>query len=330
MFERFSGEARQVVVVAQEEARGLQHHHIGTEHLLLGLFSAPESAAGRVLSHFGLTKETVIDDVLAAMPRGDADTKGHIPFTKRAKKVMELALREALSLNHSYIGTEHILLGIVREGSGLGATILTSHTPGAAAVRGAVLSQVGRGQSEDAPAVRSTPRRTTAAEEVVAAAQALAGDAPMGSHHLLEALIRTEGSMAAQVLAGIGVDPDTIADKVDELDPEATTDATPEEAAVRKMSLRLDGDEVHLVFTDEATLHLAREVITAYGGPVSPQGPLIGVFVPLWTQLNQALSSLGSTMTVDEAEDDDSEKVSTLVRRVIRSRMQGRRRPPNT
>jgi len=329
MFERFSGEARQVVVVAQEEARALQHQHIGTEHLLLGLFSAPESAACRVLSSFGLTKEMVTDDVLAAMPRGDAASKGHIPFTKRAKKVMELALREALALNHSYIGTEHILLGIVREESGLGATILINHTPGVAAVRGAVLSRSGRGQSQDAPAARSTPRRTTAAEEVVAAAQALAGDAPMGSHHLLEALIRADGSMAAQVLAGIGVDPDTIADKVDEIDPEGTTDATPEEAAVRRMSLRVDGDEVHLVFTDEATLHLAREVTTAYGGPVRPQGPLIGLFVPLWTQLNQALSSLGSTLTVDEPEDDESEKVSKLVRRVIRSRMQGRRRPPN-
>src|SRR6186997_2852988 len=124
MFERFSGQARHVVVIAQEEARELDHNYIGTEHLLLGLLATADSLACASLTALGYTHEDVRASVEAKVGRGKAQQGGHIPFTPRAKKVLELSLREALQLKHNYIGTEHILLGILREGEGVAAQVL--------------------------------------------------------------------------------------------------------------------------------------------------------------------------------------------------------------
>ena len=115
MFERFTERARQVVVLAQDEARALKHNYIGTEHILLGLLREEEGLAARVLESLDITVEEVRAQVARIVGQGDEVTTGQIPFTPRAKKVLELALREALSLGHNYIGTEHILLGLVRE-----------------------------------------------------------------------------------------------------------------------------------------------------------------------------------------------------------------------
>ena len=115
MFERFTERARQVVVLAQEEARTLKHNYIGTEHILLGLLREEEGLAARVLESLDITVERVRAQVVRIVGSGEEVTSGQIPFTPRAKKVLELALREALSLGHNYIGTEHILLGLVRE-----------------------------------------------------------------------------------------------------------------------------------------------------------------------------------------------------------------------
>src|SRR6201998_885504 len=124
MFERFTERARQVVVLAQEEARTLKHNYIGTEHILLGLLREEEGLAARVLESLDITVEEVRAQVARIVGQGDEVTTGQIPFTPRAKKVLELALREALSLGHNYIGTEHILLGLVRENEGVAARIL--------------------------------------------------------------------------------------------------------------------------------------------------------------------------------------------------------------
>jgi ATP-dependent Clp protease ATP-binding subunit ClpC len=124
MFERFTERARRVVVLAQEEARMLDHNYIGTEHILLGLIHEGDGVAARVIGSMGLTLEAARDQVEQMIGRGGAAPSGHIPFTPRAKKVLELSLREALELNKSYIGTEHILLGLIREGHGVGAQIL--------------------------------------------------------------------------------------------------------------------------------------------------------------------------------------------------------------
>jgi len=123
MFERFSGEARHVVVSAQEEARELDHNYIGTEHLLLGLLTS-DSLASASLLVLGYTHDNVRAKVEEIIGRGKASPGGHIPFTPRAKKVLELSLREALQLKHNYIGTEHILLGLLREGEGVAARVL--------------------------------------------------------------------------------------------------------------------------------------------------------------------------------------------------------------
>jgi ATP-dependent Clp protease ATP-binding subunit ClpC len=124
VFERFTERARQVVVLAQDEARALKHNYIGTEHILLGLLREEEGLAARSLESLGITVGEVRDQVLQIIGQGDKPTSGQIPFTPRAKKVLELAQREALSLAHNYIGTEHILLGLVRENEGVAARIL--------------------------------------------------------------------------------------------------------------------------------------------------------------------------------------------------------------
>src|SRR6266508_4208248 len=119
MFERFTERARQAVVLAQDEARTLKHNYVGTEHILLGLLREEEGAGARVLESLGVRLEEVRAQVARIVGQGDEVTNGQIPFTPRAKKVLELSLREALSLGHNYIGTEHLLLGVIRENEGV-------------------------------------------------------------------------------------------------------------------------------------------------------------------------------------------------------------------
>ena len=124
MFERFTDRARRVVVLAQEEARLLNHNYIGTEHILLGLIHEGEGVAAKALESLGISLEGVRSQVEEIIGQGGSSPSGHIPFTPRAKKVLELSLREALQLGHNYIGTEHILLGLIREGEGVAAQVL--------------------------------------------------------------------------------------------------------------------------------------------------------------------------------------------------------------
>jgi len=124
LFERFTDRARRVVVLAQEEARLLNHNYIGTEHILLGLIHEGEGVAARALESMGISLESVRSQVVEIIGQGAQAPSGHIPFTPRAKKVLELSLREALQLGHNYIGTEHILLGLIREGEGVAAQVL--------------------------------------------------------------------------------------------------------------------------------------------------------------------------------------------------------------
>ena len=124
MFERFTDRARRVVVLAQEEARMLNHNYIGTEHILLGLIHEGEGVAAKALESLNISLEAVRAQVEEIIGPGQQAPSGHIPFTPRAKKVLELSLREALQLGHNYIGTEHILLGLIREGEGIAAQVL--------------------------------------------------------------------------------------------------------------------------------------------------------------------------------------------------------------
>jgi ATP-dependent Clp protease ATP-binding subunit ClpA len=124
VFERFTDRARRVVVLAQEEARLLNHNYIGTEHLLLGLLLEGEGVAATTLTELSISLEAVRAQVEEIIGQGQRPPTGHIPFTPRAKKVLELSLREAKQLGHDYIGTEHILLGLIREGEGVAAQVL--------------------------------------------------------------------------------------------------------------------------------------------------------------------------------------------------------------
>jgi len=146
VFERFTERARQVVVLAQEEARTLRHAYIGTEHILLGLLREQEGLAARVLESLGVTLERVRELVAAIVGAGEGEvSSGQIPFTPRAKKILEMALREALSLGHNYIGTEHILLGLVRENEGVAARILLDSGAAPERIRDEVLAMLGGG-----------------------------------------------------------------------------------------------------------------------------------------------------------------------------------------
>ena len=126
MFERFTDRARRVMVLAQEEARMLNHDYVGTEHLLLGLIHEGEGVAANALESLGIGLDAVRQQVEEIIGQGQQAPSGHIPFTPRAKKVLELSLRESLQLGHHYIGTEHILLGLIREGDGVAAQVLVN------------------------------------------------------------------------------------------------------------------------------------------------------------------------------------------------------------
>jgi hypothetical protein len=143
MFERFTERARQVVVLAQEEARALRHNYIGTEHILLGLLGEQEGLASGVLKSLDITLEGVRAEVVRIVGPGEQVTSGQIPFTPRATKVLELALREALSLGNNYIGTEHILLGLVRENEGVAARVLLDFNANAEKIRNEVIRMLG-------------------------------------------------------------------------------------------------------------------------------------------------------------------------------------------
>jgi ATP-dependent Clp protease ATP-binding subunit ClpC len=139
VFERFSDRARRVVVLAQEEARMLKHNYIGTEHILLGLSHEGEGVAAKALESVGVSLSAVRSQVEEIIGRGQDEPSGHIPFTPRAKKVLELSLRESLQLGHNYIGTEHILLGLLREGEGVAAQVLEKLGADLAGVRQQVI-----------------------------------------------------------------------------------------------------------------------------------------------------------------------------------------------
>ena len=154
MFERFTERSRQVVVLAQDEARRLKHNYIGTEHLLLGLLREEEGLAARVLESFDITVEEVRAQVARTVGQGDELRTGQIPFTPRAKKVLELALREGIELGHNYIGTEHILLGLARENDGVAARILLDLGAGAERIRNEILRMLSGARGEPGGAAR--------------------------------------------------------------------------------------------------------------------------------------------------------------------------------
>jgi ATP-dependent Clp protease ATP-binding subunit ClpC len=158
MFERFAEEARQVVVLAQDEARALEHNYIGTEHLLLGLIREEEGVAARVLASLRVTLGEARNRVRQLIGTGEEVRTGQIPFTPRAKKILELSLKESLSLRHEFIGTEHILLGLAREGEGVANQILLELGADSNAIRNAVFAELGAEPPSESWWTRRGPR----------------------------------------------------------------------------------------------------------------------------------------------------------------------------
>jgi ClpA/ClpB-like protein len=163
MFERFTDRARRVIVLAQEEARLLDHNYIGTEHILLGLIREREGVAAKALEALGISLEAVRAEVERIIGRGESTPGTQIPFTPRSKKVLELSLREARSLGHDYIGTEHVLLGLIREGEGVAAQVLVKLGADLSRVRQQVVQLLTgheAGEPAAAPRVVREPRPT--------------------------------------------------------------------------------------------------------------------------------------------------------------------------
>jgi ATP-dependent Clp protease ATP-binding subunit ClpC len=158
VFQRFTERARQSVVFAQDEARSLRHNYIGTEHLLLGLLREQDGVAARVLAELEIGLDGTRAEVRAIIGEGDAVTPGQIPFTPRAKKILELSLREALALGHNSIGTEHLLLAIGRANEGVAMDVLVRHGIGAETLHDAVIRGLG-GPAVTGAAPRPFPRR---------------------------------------------------------------------------------------------------------------------------------------------------------------------------
>jgi len=215
MFERFTDRARRVMLLAEEEARRLNHDHVGTEHILLGLVLEGEGVAARALESLGISLQAVREQVEESIGRGQQAPPGRIPYTPRAKKTLELSLREALHLGHHYIGTEHILLGVIREGEGPAAQVLVNLGGDLNRVRQQVI-QVLQGYQGNVPlSVRATSRP---------------GQAGRGRRKLLSQILDRVDSMDSRLTAlerRVGTGPD-----VRDLDQEIAQVCLDKESAI--------------------------------------------------------------------------------------------------
>ena len=322
MFERFTNRARHAVVLAQEEARRLHHNYIGTEHVLLGLLGE-EGIASSALDRFGITLEGTREEVVGMIGLGKGRLSGHIPFTPRAKKTLELALREALQLHHNFIGTEHILLGVIREGEGVGAQILRQHVSDLTEIRMAVLDLLGSTPVQAAEGRRWLRRRSAApagditewAESRVPGARAelstspaadkslneaarLAGSQPVGSHHLLLAALGDPKAAAARALAAHGIDLEQVRAALQNADITGTSDEQPEEAGRRQLLIRVTDQQLTVEVTDPVLVARGRAALLALGDRAQPPGTIRGdlpvshSLSPVWQALYDSLETI--------------------------------------
>ncbi|MCW2907400.1 MAG: ATP-dependent Clp protease [Actinomycetia bacterium] len=211
MFRRFSPRAREVIISAQQEARALHHNYIGTEHILLGLLRDREGGAGRALHVLGISPETVREQILDIIGEGNQDPAGHIPLTPRTKRVLELAVREAVQLGHLYVGTEHILLGLVREGDGVGWHVLSRLGVTVPRVRNQVLELVNQdrrapGEAISPPGIRDYDTRIELARQAKdAAVDTKDFDRAAAARESEKELLAERDRLIAQWSAGVDV-----------------------------------------------------------------------------------------------------------------------------
>jgi ATP-dependent Clp protease ATP-binding subunit ClpA len=319
MFEKFTTQAREVVVRSQERAGALGHQHIGTEHLLLALLNLPEDSPARVaLDTVGITAEAAEAGVLEAVPRQARAVTGHIPFTPRAKSVLELSFRESQRLGSAVIGPEHVLLGLLDEPDGVAAQVLLRDGRTDAQVRSAVAAVTGVERAATDRTLGNTAN-TPATDRVLELAAQFAGGAPVGSQHLLEALAWVEDGVAGRVLKGLGVTRDSLAEAVAGADLGGTADLTPELTAAAALRLTVDGDSAVLTSTDPTVVALVRQLVDELGGELSGDGPLAGSFVPLHRAL------VHTAAAVHQAVNPPADTPNAIFGKVLRERLKHRR-----
>jgi ATP-dependent Clp protease ATP-binding subunit ClpA len=295
MFERFTDRARRVVVLAQDEARALNHNYIGTEHVLLGLIHEGEGAGAAALEAMGLSLEEIRRQVEEIIGQGQEAPSGHIPFTPRAKKVLELALREALQFGHNYVGTEHIMLGLIREGEGVASQVLTHMGADMDGAREQVTQLLRNYQSTRPPAgsVEQVPAPSPSTAESTAATQPSRSTASMferftdrsrrvvvlaqeearmlnhnyiGTEHILLGLIHEGEGVGAAALQALGISLDAVRQQIEEIigqgqqAPSGDIPFTPRARAVLELSLREALQLGHnYIGTEHLLLALTRE-----------------------------------------------------------------------
>jgi ATP-dependent Clp protease ATP-binding subunit ClpA len=319
MFERFTAHARHVVVLAQEQARGLNHNYIGTEHFLLGLLAEPDGVAFGVLHGVGMSLDGARQEVVGMVGLGKQEPSGKIPFTPRAKKTLELSLREAVQLRHHYIGTEHILLGLIREGDGVAAQIMRKHAD-LPAIRAAVLDAAPAGEDQEsergtarrwrrarlafrpsesaAPASEESLNATPAADTTLTEAARLAGGQPVGSHHLLLAALADEDSAAARALAALGVDLKQAQEALRGADVTGTSDEQPEVAGRRHMVIHVAKDRLTIEASDPVIVAGGQAALRALGdeaqasGAISGDIPVAASLSVVWLALRESLAAI--------------------------------------
>ncbi len=306
MFERFTTGARRVVVLAQEEARRAGYPYIGTEHLMLGMLAADGTPAHRTLLDLGVTLERARQAVAEAVPEGKGTPKQHIPFNPRAKKVLELSLREALRLNHREIGSSHIGLGLIREGGGMAMKLLTGPLGVDVELWSSLLVDAASEETAPRPkrvrrlteVLKTSHRRTAAVEQILGQAEDVAGDDPVASHHLLIAALRDPESAASKAIAAQGLDPAALAASRADASTEGTSDEPAEARVARGSTLAVDGDAVVLRIVDAAlvsTLEQLGERVEGQGRslPISGADPLaLEAFTHLVRAVSEAVDEL--------------------------------------
>ena len=254
MFERFTDRARRVLVLAQDEAKALEHNFLGTEHVLLGLIKEGEGVGAKALQELGTDYAALRAKVTAVITPGAPGTASAAPpFTPRAKKVLELALAEALELGHNYIGTEHVLLGLIREGEGVAAQVLVAENLALSKVRTKVIELLAGYQQQHNPMGLRTPAATKLQDR----AKATAGVNPIGSQHYLLALLEDPNCLAARVLSSLGVTLDAAAARIRDIGVAGTTDevlppAPPPTPRGKPAATFTFGDHVTLTVDDPA------------------------------------------------------------------------------
>ena len=327
MFERFTNRARHVVVLAQEEARRLNHNYIGTEHILLGLLGE-RGIAGRVLGGVGMSLDGAREEVRGAVGPGKKTPTGHIPCTPRAKKTLELALREALQLQHNFIGTEHILLGLIREGDGVAAQVMRDHAdllvirtavldlcPAGPVQTGRVLRWLRRGTAlpgeadiaREDPAEQATLTATPAADATLSEAARLAGAQPVGSHHLLLAALADADSAAARALGNLGIDIEQAREALRDIDVRGTSDEQPEAAGRRQMLIHVREDRLTIEASDPVIVEAGQAALSALGEDAVASGTIRGdqaaaaSLGAVWLALQESLAAIQQGAAPPEA-----------------------------